>query len=124
LISENGVNIPEEAESFLVDMELNAKTGILVAYDGDFIGLVGVTDPLKREAAVVIEGLKKMGVYPVMVTGDNWRTALAVAKEVGLNSHVVLQASAFHFVILQHSIILINMSSILLPMWSMRTYIC
>jgi Cu+-exporting ATPase len=83
LISENEVNIPEEAESFLVDMELNAKTGILVAYDGDFIGLVGVTDPLKREAAVVIEGLKKMGVYPVMVTGDNWRTALAVAKEVG-----------------------------------------
>ncbi|KAM3240704.1 hypothetical protein ACQJBY_054001 [Aegilops geniculata] len=84
LISENGVNIPEEAESFLVDMELNAKTGILVAYDGDFIGLMGVTDPLKREAAVVIEGLKKMGIYPVMVTGDNWRTALAVAKEIGI----------------------------------------
>ncbi|VAI56378.1 unnamed protein product [Triticum turgidum subsp. durum] len=84
LISENGVNIPEEAESFLVDMELSAKTGILVAYDGDFIGLMGVTDPLKREAAVVIQGLKKMGIYPVMVTGDNWRTALAVAKEIGI----------------------------------------
>ncbi|VAI56382.1 unnamed protein product [Triticum turgidum subsp. durum] len=63
-------------------MELSAKTGILVAYDGDFIGLMGVTDPLKREAAVVIQGLKKMGIYPVMVTGDNWRTALAVAKEI------------------------------------------
>ena len=97
MISENGVNIPEEAESFLVDMELNAKTGILVAYDGEFIGLVGVTDPLKREAAVVIEGLKKMGVYQVMVTGDNWRTALAVAKEVGWNFHVVVQASAFEY---------------------------
>lgn len=82
LITENGVNIPEEAECFLVDMELDAKTGILVAYDGDFIGLIGITDPLKREAAVVILGLKKMGVHPVMVTGDNWRTARAVAKEV------------------------------------------
>ncbi|XP_062218313.1 cation-transporting ATPase HMA5-like [Phragmites australis] len=84
LITENGVNIPEEAESFLIDLELNAKTGILVAYDSHFIGLIGTTDPLKREAAVVVEGLKKMGVYPVMVTGDNWRTAQAVAKEVGI----------------------------------------
>nr|CAB3445767.1 unnamed protein product [Digitaria exilis] len=84
LITENGVKIPDEAEDFLVDMELSAKTGILVAYDGGFIGLIGITDPLKREAAVVVEGLKKMGVHPVMVTGDNWRTAQAVAKEVGI----------------------------------------
>ncbi|KAL5212730.1 hypothetical protein ABZP36_023577 [Zizania latifolia] len=84
LISENGINISEEAESFLVDLELNAKTGILVAYDSKLIGLMGVTDPLKREAVIVIEGLKKMGIYSVMVTGDNWRTAQAVAKEVGI----------------------------------------
>ena len=114
MISENGVNNPEEAESFMVDMELNAKTGILVAYDGDFIGLMGVTDPLKREAAVVIEGLKKMGIYPVMVTGDNWRTALAVAKEVGQNSHVVVQPSVFDFFFCT-ILLSINMSSTLLP---------
>ncbi|CAN6177213.1 unnamed protein product [Urochloa humidicola] len=84
LITENGVTIPPEAESFLVDLELNAKTGILVAYDGKFVGLMGITDPLKREAAVVVEGLKKLGVHPVMLTGDNWRTAQAVAKEVGI----------------------------------------
>ncbi|GJN39053.1 hypothetical protein PR202_gb28147 [Eleusine coracana subsp. coracana] len=84
LIIENGVVIPPEAESFLVDLELNAKTGILVAYDKDFVGLMGITDPLKREAAVVVEGLKKLGVHPVMLTGDNWRTAQAVAKEVGI----------------------------------------
>lgn len=88
LITENGTNIPEEVEKFLIDMEMNAKTGILVAYDGEFIGLIGITDPLKREAAVVVEGLKKMGVHPVMVTGDNRRTAQAVADEVGLNCHV------------------------------------
>ncbi|KAF0909117.1 hypothetical protein E2562_031623 [Oryza meyeriana var. granulata] len=90
LITENGINIPEEAESFLVDLELNAKTGVLVAYDSELIGLMGMTDPLKREAVVVVEGLKKMGIYPVMVTGDNWRTAHAVAKEVGWHSHVVV----------------------------------
>ncbi|XP_008798210.2 cation-transporting ATPase HMA5-like isoform X1 [Phoenix dactylifera] len=84
LLVENGVVVPTEAENFLVDLEVNAKTGILVAYDGTFIGVLGVADPLKREAAVVVEGLKKMGVCSVMVTGDNWRTAQAVAKEVGI----------------------------------------
>ncbi|CAD5172297.1 unnamed protein product [Musa acuminata subsp. malaccensis] len=84
LLAENGVTVPMEAENFLIDLEVNAKTGILVAYDGSFIGLLGIADPLKREAAVVVEGIKKMGVHPVMVTGDNWRTAQAVAKEVGI----------------------------------------
>ncbi|KAJ6802166.1 copper-transporting ATPase RAN1-like [Iris pallida] len=84
LLTEKGVTIPSEAENFLVELESNAKTGILVSYDGQFTGVLGVADPLKREAAVVVEGLKKMGVKPVMVTGDNWRTARAVAKEVGI----------------------------------------
>lgn len=86
-MAEHGVTVPREAETFLVDLELNAKTGILVAYDDSFIGVLGVADPLKREAAVVVEGLKKMGIHPVMVTGDNWRTANAVAKEVGFLTH-------------------------------------
>lgn len=55
-----------------------------MAYDNILIGVLGVADPLKREASVVIEGLVRMGVNPVMVTGDNWRTARAVAKEVCL----------------------------------------
>ncbi|XP_039114071.1 LOW QUALITY PROTEIN: cation-transporting ATPase HMA5-like [Dioscorea cayenensis subsp. rotundata] len=84
LLMENKVLIPMEVESFMVELELNAKTGILVAYDGILAGVIGVADPLKREAAVVVEGLKKMGVQPLMVTGDNWRTAEAVAKEVGI----------------------------------------
>ncbi|KAG6527537.1 cation-transporting ATPase HMA5-like [Zingiber officinale] len=84
LLAENGVTVPTEAENFLVDLELNAKTGVLVAYDDSFIGVLGIADPLKREAMVVIRGLQKMGICPVMVTGDNSRTAHAVAKEVGI----------------------------------------
>lgn len=83
LLTENGVAIPTDTENFMVELEESAKTGILVAYDAVLIGILGVADPLKREAAVVVEGLMKMGVKPVMVTGDNWRTAHAVAKEVG-----------------------------------------
>lgn len=85
LLTENGVTIPTEIESILVELEEGAQTGVLVAYDDVPIGVLGVADPLKREAAVVIEGLGKMGITPVMVTGDNWRTAKAVAKEVGID---------------------------------------
>ncbi|CAK9171520.1 unnamed protein product [Ilex paraguariensis] len=84
LLTENGVAISTNVESFVVELEESAKTGILVAYDIALIGVLGVADPLKREAAVVVEGLRKMGVRTVMVTGDNWRTAQAVAKEVGI----------------------------------------
>ena len=82
MLIENGVIIPTDVEDFMVDLEENAKTGILVACDSKLIGVVGVADPLKREAAIVVEGLFKMGVRSIMVTGDNWRTARAVAKEV------------------------------------------
>ncbi|KAL1833861.1 hypothetical protein DCAR_0103998 [Daucus carota subsp. sativus] len=85
LLTESGVNIPTHAEKFVVELEESAKTGILVAYGSVFIGVLGVADSLKREAAVVVEALLKMGVTPVMVTGDNWRTAQAVAKEVGIH---------------------------------------
>ncbi|KAF2304631.1 hypothetical protein GH714_036842 [Hevea brasiliensis] len=81
LMNENGITIPTHVENFVVELEESAKTGILVAFDDNLIGVLGVADPLKREAAIVIEGLQKMGVKPVMVTGDNWRTARAVAQE-------------------------------------------
>ncbi|KAJ9168490.1 hypothetical protein P3X46_020007 [Hevea brasiliensis] len=84
LMNENGITIPTHVENFVVELEESAKTGILVAFDDNLIGVLGVADPLKREAAIVIEGLQKMGVKPVMVTGDNWRTARAVAQEVGI----------------------------------------
>jgi len=84
LINESGISIPSNVEIFLIELEESAKTGILVAYDNNLAGVLGVADPLKREAAVVVEGLGKMGVTTVMVTGDNWRTARAVAKEVGI----------------------------------------
>ncbi|CAN6553630.1 unnamed protein product [Malus baccata var. baccata] len=103
LMTESGINIPTHVENFVVELEESAKTGIIVAYEGNLLGVLGVADPLKREAAIVIKGLRKMGVIPVMVTGDNRRTAQAVAKEVngsivamvgdGINDSPALAAS-------------------------------
>ncbi|XP_008439483.1 copper-transporting ATPase RAN1 [Cucumis melo] len=84
LMNESGISIAPHVDNFVIELEESAKTGILVACDDNLIGVVGIADPLKREAAVVVEGLVKMGVSPVMVTGDNWRTARAVAKELGI----------------------------------------
>lgn len=84
LMNESGIFIAPHVDNFVIELEESAKTGILVACDDNLIGVVGIADPLKREAAVVVEGLVKMGVSPVMVTGDNWRTARAVAKELGI----------------------------------------
>lgn len=82
MLTENGLTVPAHVENCLIELEDRATTGILVAYDDVLIGVLGVADALKREASVVVEGLEKMGIRPVMVTGDNWRTARAVAKEV------------------------------------------
>ena len=81
-MTESWIIIPIHVEDFLVELEESAKTGILVAYDYSLIGVLGVADPRKREAAVIVEDLKKMNVMPVMVTGNNWRTSRAVTREV------------------------------------------
>lgn len=89
-MTENGITIPTHVETFVVELEESANTGILIAFDDNLIGVLGVADPLKREAAIVIEGLHKMGVKPVMVTGDNGRTARAVAQEVCVYTYNIL----------------------------------
>ena len=84
LMLTEAVNISDEVESYLQQTEDRAGTGILVAFDGAIAGVVGISDPLKPEAALVVEGLQRMGIRCIMVTGDNWRTAKSVANQVGI----------------------------------------
>ena len=84
LMSENSITIPDHVDKFVGELEESARTGVIVAYNGELVGVMGIADPLKREAPMVVELLRRMGVRSIMVTGDNWRTARAVAKEVGI----------------------------------------
>jgi len=61
------------------------KTPMFVAVDGRFAGLVAVADPVKPESLEAIAGMKAMGLTVVMMTGDNRRTAEAVAAKVGID---------------------------------------
>ncbi|XP_024926699.2 copper-transporting ATPase HMA4 [Ziziphus jujuba] len=79
------VTVGPEVESYLLENEQLARTCVLVGIDGKVAGAFSVTDPVKPEAARVISFLRSMGISSIMVTGDNWATASAVRKEVGID---------------------------------------
>lgn len=78
------INVPVDAEEILEETEEMAQTGILVAIDGQVVGVIAISDPLKPGAQEVICILKSRKVKSIAVTGDNWGTANSIVKEVGI----------------------------------------
>jgi P-type Cu+ transporter len=76
----------QSAESRMDALEENGKTAMLVSIDGAFAGIVAVADTVKETSKGAIKKLTDMGLEVIMMTGDNVRTAQAIAKEVGINS--------------------------------------
>jgi Cu+-exporting ATPase len=85
LMRERNISYSKEIENRLLGLENEAKTAVLVASSGEVIGIVAVADALKETTKGAIENLKEMGLEVVMVTGDNRRTAEAIAKKVGID---------------------------------------
>ncbi len=76
------------SEKYTGDMEKledEGKTAILVAIDGEIAGIVAVADTLKEDSVQAIAELEKMGFRTAMITGDNERTANAIARKVGMS---------------------------------------
>lgn len=76
---------PGEFAGRMEEMENDGMTVMAVAAKGKVMGLIGVADTLKPEAKEAVAGLKGMGLKVVMLTGDNERTARAIAKEAGID---------------------------------------
>ncbi|MCX8153232.1 MAG: heavy metal translocating P-type ATPase [Candidatus Bathyarchaeota archaeon] len=72
-------------ERELQRLEAEAKTVVLVAKDGKCVGIVAEADMPKEDAVQAIAELEKLGLQTVMLTGDNRRTAEAVAQKVGIS---------------------------------------
>lgn len=67
------------------ELEGQGKTAMLVAIDGHLAGIIAVADTVKETSAEAIKQLKKMGIEVIMITGDNRRTAEAIAQQVGVD---------------------------------------
>ena len=63
----------------------NGKTPMYVSVDNVLVGIIAVADTVKESSKVAIEQLHAMGIKVAMMTGDNKRTAMAVAREVGID---------------------------------------
>ncbi len=67
------------------DLQAQGQTVMFVAIDGRAVGILAVSDPIKESAPAVIEHLHRLGIKIIMLTGDNQRTARAVADKLGID---------------------------------------
>ena len=83
LMQRENINIGAHA-SVIAQLETEGKTVMILALDTTAIGLIAVADTIKDSARVGIDALRKIKVETIMLTGDNARTAQAIAKQLGV----------------------------------------
>ena len=79
---DSDVGSESNSERLMRDMELNGETAVCVAMDGVFVGVIGIADQIKEDAAETVEKMHEMGIDVYVVTGDSTTTAKAVAKSL------------------------------------------
>ena len=79
----------------LVTLENQGKTTMIITKNKKVIGLIGVADTIKEDSKQALEQLHKQGYTTVMITGDNERTAQAIAQQVGIK-HVIANVLPEH----------------------------
>ena len=88
LLSEHGVTLSEAQKSLIRSLADDGQTPLLLARDCALIAVLGVADPLREETPGVIRELRAMGCRVMMLSGDNERTARAVASRAGIDDVV------------------------------------
>uniref|UniRef100_A0A4W6DFW8 Copper-transporting ATPase 2 n=1 Tax=Lates calcarifer TaxID=8187 RepID=A0A4W6DFW8_LATCA len=80
----NGHHIGADVDAAMSSHETKGQTAILVAIDGVLCAMIAIADTVKAESALAVYTLNSMGIEVVMITGDNRRTAKAIAAQVGI----------------------------------------
>ena len=86
LMSENNLDIASFQKTY-EDLQNQAKTVVFIAYNGKIIGLIALADTLKDYVKEAIAELKKMKKEIIMITGDNEKTAKAIASNLGIDNY-------------------------------------
>ena len=85
MMEDNQVAVTESVDAKLSEFEKEGKTAVLVAIDNTLSGIISISDTIKENAKDVVQTLKAKGIEVIMLTGDNERTANAVASKLGIN---------------------------------------
>ncbi|MDH5792056.1 MAG: copper-translocating P-type ATPase, partial [Candidatus Bathyarchaeota archaeon] len=88
LMEEIGAEVDEATRERAKELFAQGKTLVFVSRNGRVIGLVAVADQIKENAAEAVARLKGMGLQIIMITGDNRRTAEAIAGQVGIDRYL------------------------------------
>jgi len=85
MMEDNKIAVTESVDVKLAVFEKEGKTAVLVAIDNTLSGIIAISDTIKENAKDAIKALKSKGIEVIMLTGDNKRTANAVASKLGIN---------------------------------------
>nr|MDQ3975581.1 copper-translocating P-type ATPase [Thermoproteota archaeon] len=85
LMHENSIPVNKDADRSLMAFEMQGKTATLIAIDNKLAGIIAIADTIKENTKQAIDSLKSMGIKVIMLTGDNERTAKAVASKLGID---------------------------------------
>jgi P-type Cu+ transporter len=85
MMEDNQVAVTESVDAKLSEFEKEGKTAVLVAIDNTLSGIIAISDTIKENVKDVVQALKTKGIEVIMLTGDNERTANAVASKLGIN---------------------------------------
>ncbi len=86
LMEENSISIPQDLTAKMEELESNGETVMILSVDNEIAGIISVADTIKPESYSAISKLQDMGIEVWMVTGDNKRTAQAIAEKVGIKN--------------------------------------
>ena len=84
-LGEEGVDTAS-FETLVDRVHAQGQTAVFVAVDGKAVGILALADQLKPDAKEAVAQLRRLGLAPVLITGDNARSAQAIANEVGIDS--------------------------------------
>jgi Cu+-exporting ATPase len=82
IMDDNNIAVTESIDFKMKTLEHEGKTAVLVAIDGKLAGIIAMADTVKEDAKEAIDSLKQMGIEVIMLTGDNERTAQAIASKL------------------------------------------